>query len=313
MTKRIEEAQAILKALGLPTEQQNERAGLTLLALLNLGADKSWNAVESPLIGITPIMTFAKEQYGKSWAANTRETIRRYTIHQFLSAGLIVANPDKPDRAVNSPHNVYQVEPIALETIRSFGTEEWEDNVVAYGELRQSLASRYAKERFALRIPVQISPGQEISLSPGGQNILIRKIIEEFAPVFTPGATLIYVGDTDAKFSFFDEEALTGLGVAIEEHGKMPDVIFHFQERAWLVLVEAVTSHGPIHPQRHEELRRLFETPIAGLVFVTAFLDRQTFKSYLGEISWETEVWVADAPTHLIHFNGKRFLGPYSE
>jgi hypothetical protein len=32
---------------------------------------------------------------------------------------------------------------------------------------------------------------------------------------------------------------------------------------------------------------------------------------YLGEIAWETEVWVADAPSHLIHFNGERFLGPY--
>ena len=34
---------------------------------------------------------------------------------------------------------------------------------------------------------------------------------------------------------------------------------------------------------------------------------------YLDDISWETEVWVAESPTHLIHFNGERFLGPYEE
>ena len=313
MTEHITQAQVILCALGLPMEQQNERAALTLLALLNLSPEKSWSLVDNPRIGITPIMAFANQQYGKNWAPNTRETVRRFTIHQFLAAGLVIANPDKPDRAVNSPHTVYQIEPIARELIRTFGTLEWEDNLAAYGELRQSLVERYAQARVAQRIPVQVAQGGRILLSPGGQNILIQKIIEEFAQIFTPGATLLYVGDSDEKFSFFDLEALRALGVTIEEHGKMPDVILHFAERSWLVLVEAVTSHGPIHPQRLEELQRLFHDSLSGLVFVTAFLDRQTFKSYLAEIAWETEVWVADAPTHLIHFNGKRFLGPYSE
>jgi hypothetical protein len=41
--------------------------------------------------------------------------------------------------------------------------------------------------------------------------------------------------------------------------------------------------------------------------------DRRAMLKYLNDISWETEVWVADSPTHLIHFNGERFLGPYEE
>ena len=313
MTERIAEAQKILQALELPPEQRNERAALTLLALLNLSQDKAWNQVDNPLMGITPIMAFVSQHYDKEWAPNTRETVRRFTIHQFLAAGLVISNPDKPNRAVNSPHTVYQIEPVARELIRSFALEEWDENLAAYLELRQSLVERYAKERVARRIPIQIASGNPLSLSPGGQNVLIQKVIEDFAPIFTPGATLLYIGDTEAKFAFLDEPGLGALGVKVEEHGKMPDVILHFAERSWLVLVEAVTSHGPIHPQRHEELRRVFQNSIVGLVFVTAFLDRQTFKSYLSEIAWETEVWVADAPTHLIHFNGKRFLGPYSE
>jgi type II restriction enzyme len=102
------------------------------------------------------------------------------------------------------------------------------------------------------------------------------------------------------------------LGVTdIDSHGKMPDVVLHYPERGWLLLVESVTSHGPVDGKRHEELSRLFAKSQAGLVFVTAFPDKATYKKYAGDIAWETEVWIADAPEHMIHFNGSRFLGPY--
>ncbi len=112
---------------------------------------------------------------------------------------------------------------------------------------------------------------------------------------------------------YFDKEGLANLGVTIESHGKIPDVIIHYTEKNWLVLIEAVTSHGPIDGKRKDELKRLFSNSHAGLVFVTAFLTRGAMVRYLQEISWETEVWVADHPTHLIHFNGDRFLGPHEE
>lgn len=85
----------------------------------------------------------------------------------------------------------------------------------------------------------------------------------------------------------------------------------HHAERDWLVVIEAVMSHGPVDPKRHRELKTMFGASRAGLVFVTAFLSRQAMVAYLSEIAWETEVWVADNPSHLIHFNGERFLGPY--
>jgi hypothetical protein len=149
------------------------------------------------------------------------------------------------------------------------------------------------------------------SESPGGQNVLVKQIVEEFAPRFTPGGKLLYVGDSGEKFALFDEQALKVMGVTIESHGKMPDVIVHYTEKNWLVVVEAVTSHGPINPKRKAELVDLFRNPHVGLVLVTAFLTRKALKEYLPEISWETEVWVAESPDHMIHFNGERFLGPY--
>lgn len=91
----------------------------------------------------------------------------------------------------------------------------------------------------------------------------------------------------------------------------MPDVIIHHTSRDWLILIEAVTSHGPIDPKRKEELRHLFSGCAVGIICVTAFLTRKAMVEYLNDISWETEVWVAESPSHLIHFNGERFLGPY--
>ena len=178
---------------------------------------------------------------------------------------------------------------------------------------RETLVARYAKEREQNMIPVEIALGKQIYLSPGDHSELIRDIVESFAPRFAPGSTLVYAGDTGDNMGYFDAPLLASLGVEVDSHGKMPDVVLHFTQKNWLLLVESVTSHGPVDGKRHAELAKLFKGSTAGLVYVTAFPNRAIMGRYLGEIAWETEVWVADAPSHLIHFNGVRFLGPYEE
>jgi hypothetical protein len=308
----IEAAQQIIVSLGLPRAQQNERSALCLLALLNITPGKAWADAENPLVGITPIMDWAREHYGKEYAPNTRETFRRQSMHQFCDAGVALYNPDKPDRPVNSPKAVYQIEPSALALLRTFGTPAWHDSLAAWLAGRETLLSRYAREREQNRIPVEIAPGRQITLSPGEHSELIRAIITDFAPRFAPGSVLVYAGDTGDKWGCFDAALLVKLGVDVDSHGKMPDVVLHYTAKNWLLLVESVTSHGPVDGKRHAELARLFAGSTAGLVYVTAFPNRAVMGRYLGEIAWETEVWVADAPSHLIHFNGVRFLGPYN-
>jgi type II restriction enzyme len=309
--RKIKEALSILNDLGVPGQQQNERSALTLLSLLSLKPASKWEDATDPLMGITPMMEFFEQHYGKKYAPNTRETVRRQTVHQFIQAALIVPNPDKPSRPTNSPKAVYQIEPSVLKLIRSFEKSEWKRDLQKYLRSVDTLKKLYAREREMRRIPVRLANGQEIRLSPGGQNVLVKKIVDDFCPLFTPDGYIIYVGDTQSKWAYFDSDALALLGVQIEEHGKMPDVVVHHAEKNWLVLIEAVTSHGPVNPKRREELKTLFAGASAGLVFVTAFLDRRAMLKYLNDISWETEVWIAESPTHLIHFNGERFLGPY--
>ncbi|MFH1116314.1 MAG: BsuBI/PstI family type II restriction endonuclease [Pseudomonadota bacterium] len=307
----ISDALKALASLGMPSAQQNERSALCLLALLNLTPDKTWAQAENPLMGITPIMDWARRHYKKEYAPNTRETVRRQTVHQFVDAGIALYNPDQPIRPVNSPMTVYQIAPTTLTLLRTFGTSAWHDNLTEYLADRETLASRYAHEREQNRVPVQIAHGKKISLSPGEHSELIRAVIEDFGPRFAPGSKLVYAGDTGDKWGYFDAVLLAELGVHVDSHGKMPDVVLYDPNRNWLLLVESVTSHGPVDAKRHSELAGLFGGSTAGLVYVTAFPTRAVMGKYLNDIAWETEVWVADSPSHLIHFDGERFLGPY--
>lgn len=311
--RKIQETLTVLAALGFPRQQQNERSALTLLSLLGLKPNDTWGNSIDPLMGITPMMEFFTKYYAKEYAPNTRETVRRQTVHQFAQAALIVPNPDKPSRPTNSPKAVYQIEPSALKLLREFGKPSWDTHLSEYLQTVKTLKRLYARERDKHRIPVKLADGQEIRLSPGGQNVLVKKIIDDFCQFFTPGGQIVYVGDTQTKWAYFDSDALVSLDVEIEEHGKMPDVVVYHTEKNWLVLIEAVTSHGPVNPKRRQELKELFAGSKVGIVYVTAFLERRTMMKYLDDISWETEVWIAESPTHLIHFNGERFLGPYED
>ncbi len=307
---RIDEARQVLAALGMPRAQQNDRTALCLLALLDLTPDTDWADAQAPHVGITPVLDFSNVHYNRSYAPNTRETFRRFSMHQLVEAGIARYNPDAPSRPVNSPKAVYQVAPEALALFRTFGSAGWEPALAAFSATRRTLAAQYARERAQQQIPVQIAPGEEIRLTPGAHSELIKAVIETFAPRFVPGAKLVYAGDTGAKWGYFDEPLLAALGVRVDAHGKMPDVVLHDPERQWLVLVEAVTSHGPVDGKRRGELATLFGAATVGLVFVTAFPSRALLAKYVSKIAWETEVWVAGDPSHLIHFNGDRFLGP---
>ena len=309
--QKIDDGLKILKALGMPKGQQNERSALTLLALLDLKPSGIWDELERPLMGITPIMDYCREHYGREYAPNTRETFRRQTMHQFVEAGIALYNPDKLDRPVNSPKACYQISDEAFQAVLTFGTDNWQTTLETYLEGQETLAAKWAKHRQMQMIPVVLADGREISLTPDAHSELIKKIITEFAPRFTPGAEVIYVGDTGDNIGFLQKARLAEFGVMIDQHGKMADVVLYLKERDWLLLVESVTSHGPVDAKRHNELGVLFSDAKPSLVYVTAFPDRGVMGRYLSEISWETEVWCADAPTHPIHFNGERFLGPY--
>ena len=125
-------------------------------------------------------------------------------------------------------------------------------------------------------------------------------------------------GKRDLKYEFLDQNNLKTIKWEKLDYSE-PNYFFVKKdfadikeyEKNWLFLIEAVTSHGPVDHKRYGELNTLFQNCTAGLVFVSAFPDTKTYVKYSGVIAWETEVWMADNPSHMIHFNGSRFMGPY--
>lgn len=281
--------------------------------MLNLDPMEKWAEATAPLQGITPIIEFVRKAYGIRYAPNTRETIRDEAVKHFVEAGMLLRNPDDLNRPTNSGNTVYQVEQRALNLFHSYGTASWDSKLKSYLKSREKIRGELERERNLALIPVTLPSGEKVSLSPGGQNPLIKIVIEEFCPRFVPGGVIVYIGDAKDKFLHLDTDYLKRLGITIPAPAKMPDVVVHNSSKNWLVLIEAVTSAGPVDSKRRKELKELFSGSKAGLVFVTAFLDREMMRSFLTQISWETEVWAAEDPDHLIHFNGERFLGPYPD
>jgi type II restriction enzyme len=308
---KIEEAKEILKSLGLPPAQYNEMAALTLLAICGIKEQDSWKNATKLSMGVSNgVMNFVNENYEKSYAPNTRETFRRQVLHQFVQARIVDYNPDNPTLPVNSPRAHYALTSEALEVVKSYKTKNWNKALSHFIAEVGTLSEAYLKERKLIQIPVTLQDGTTIKLSAGKHNEIQAAIVEQFASRFANGGTLLYLGDTAKKDLHVDEQGLRDLGIPIDQHSKLPDVVIFDTKRNWLFLIEAVTSHGPVSPKRLIELEELLKDCNIGKVYVTAFPDMTEFKKHSNNIAWETEVWLMEVPDHMIHFNGDRFMGP---
>lgn len=296
--------------MGLPRAQQNDRSALTLLALLNLSPRSEWKTATKSLIRVHDVLEFVKAKYNKTYAENTRETIRRQTLHQFEQAGIAERNSDDATRPTNSPNTVYSISPQALAVISTYGTPQWGEALRGFLASQGRLVDKYQKRKSSSALTLPISGGKIITLSPGKHNKLQIKIYEDFKTRFCPNAGLLYMGDTAHKLLHIEEAELAALGVPITKHDKLPDVVLYDKAKNYLFLVEAVTAHGPVSHKRYMELEEILEKCSAARIYVSAFPDFKEFKRYANDIAWETEVWVSEVPEHMIHFNGDKFLGP---
>lgn len=316
---KLQQAKTLLVNLGLPPAQANDRSGWVLLALANIKPEDHWHQAQAPLLPTVNIMQFIREHYGKDYKPNSRETIRRQTLHQFEQARIIDRNRDDPSRATNSKDNNYSLNQPIIDIMKEYPDGDWREKIEEYKESIHNLQELYRRELDLHKIPVRLPDGTEIKLSPGSHNQLHADIVHEFCPRFIggDGGIVLYIGDTASsrneggKLMVLDTERLDALGVPPMSHDKLPDVVVYDEKREWLFLIEAVTSHGPVSPKRWFELEEALKDCKVGRVYVTAFPDKAEFRKNASELAWETEVWIADEPDHMIHFNGDRFLGPH--
>lgn len=288
--------------------------------MANIKPDDQWGNVSAPLLPTVEIMEFIRNEYSMDYKPNSRETIRRQTLHQFEQARVVDRNRDNPARPTNSKDNNYSLNQPILDILSIYPNGDWQTKVKDYKKAVPELVEQYARILDKNKIPITLPNGKVIKLSPGKHNQLHADIVHEFCSRFIgKGGRLLYIGDTASsrqeggKIMFLETDYLKSLGVPPMSHEKLPDVVVYDEEREWLFLIEAVTSHGPVSPKRWIELENAFVECTAGLVYVTAFPDRAEFRKNAADIAWETEVWIADNPDHMIHFNGDRFLGPHKK
>ena len=302
---KLDEAREFLMNVGMPKAQQADICALSILAMAGIKPDSDWKDATNEWIRIHDIIAFANKHYGTTYAENSRETFRKQAMHRFRTAALIEDN----GKATNSPNYRYRITDETLKVLRAWGSNSAEKQMNRFLAYHEKLVDIYASKKKMTMMPVKIN-GLDFQFSTGKHNELQKAIIEEFAPRFAPSSECLYVGDTTQKDLVKNVNKLKKLGFSITLHDKMPDVVLYREEEDWIYFVESVTSVGPMDPKRILEITDMTKDVKSGKIFVTAFLDFATYKKFADSLAWETEVWIADMPDHMIHLNGDRFLGP---
>jgi len=302
---KIEEAREFLAIIGMPKAQQADICALSILAMAGIKPDNEWETASNEWIRIHDIIAFVNKYYGTSYAENSRETFRKQAMHRFRTAALIEDN----GKSTNSPNYRYRITAEALQVLKALGGSNAKIQINQFLAYHEKLIDIYASKKKMTMMPVKIN-GANFQFSAGKHNELQKAILEEFAPRFAPGSECLYVGDTVEKDLVKNVEKLRGLGFAITLHDKMPDVVLYRDDEDWIYFIESVTSVGPMDPKRIIEISEMTKNVKSGKIFVTAFLDFTTYRKFADTIAWETEVWIADMPDHMIHLNGDKFLGP---
>ena len=299
----ITETRELLAALGLPKAQQSDICVLTVLGMADIKPETDWSEATNNWLRIHDIIQFANANYPVSYAENSRETFRKQALHHFRTAAIVEDN----GKSTNSPNYRWRLTREFVNILQNIGITD--APLKAFLSNHERLVDIYASKKIMEKMPVKIN-GQDFTFSPGSHNELQKAIIEEFAPRFAPGSECLYVGDTTEKDLVKNVAKLRELGFEITLHDKMPDVVLYREDKDWIYFVESVTSVGPMDPKRLVEIGQMTGNVTSGMIFVTAFLDFKTFKKFSEKLAWETEVWIADMPDHMIHLNGDKFLGP---
>jgi DNA (cytosine-5)-methyltransferase 1 len=319
LVKLFNESLLILSKLGIPLDglkpRELEKMAMAFLAVADVKRSGDWIKTRiregKDTLKSRDIIAYLNAHFEEKISMGSYDDIRRKDLKLPVVAGIIIASANKPNAARNDPTRGYSLSLEYVELIKRFGQPDWAEAMEEFMADRPTLAERLDTARQIEIVPIKLPDGQTVQFSPGEHNLLQKAIIEQFLPRYGFGAEVLYVGDTAKKFLIRDEPKLKSLKFFELEHGELPDVVAYSSKKNWLFLIEAVHSSGPISSLRLLELKRLAKSCTADIVFITAFLNRDTFRKFAPDIAWETEVWIADAPDHMVHFDGDKFLGPY--
>ena len=305
----------IFQKIGIPiddTDRRVERMAKACLAVGNI--KKSFTEAISiecqKFVRTRDIIAFENESYGENISSGSYDDIRRKDLRLLVEAGIVVNSSFTEEQATNNPSRGYALSKSFVELLHSYGSQEWEEQLAVYLNEIKSLKEELERRRNLKKVPVTLPGGKKINLSYGEHNNLQKEIIETFLPLFGFGAEVLYIGDTDDKYLHLEEVELKRIKFFVLEHEELPDVVAYSHEKNLLYLIEAYHSTGGWNEIRVRKIKKKLEESgcTANVVFFTAFETKAAFKQKAKDIAWETEVWIAESPEHLVHFNGYKFL-----
>ena len=312
--KIINEALEILDSVGIPLNSKTERAmeKMAVCFLAVAGVKKDWSkAIENANFKSRDIIKIVNENFEENISPGSYDDIRRKDLKLLVLADIIINSGVNKRSATNDPTRGYALHPDFKNIIVKYKTTDWKISLKNFNENKPSLAEILSRKRNLEQIPVKLPSGKPLELSLGEHNVLQKEIVEQFLPRFGSDCSVLYIGDTSNKSLHMEIEELKKLNFFELSHDELPDLIAYSKKNNWLYLIEAVHSSGPMSEIRVHQLKKLLKDSKAELIFVTAFLNRAEFRKWVMDVAWETEVWIADNPDHMIHFNGHKFLGAY--
>jgi BsuBI/PstI restriction endonuclease domain/BsuBI/PstI restriction endonuclease HTH domain len=314
--KLILEALDILGSTGIPFDKKSPRA-LQCMAMAFLavaGIKKSWKEAKGQKdnrhLKTRDIIKFINENYEENISSGSYDDIRRKHLKLPVLADLILNSANNPSAATNDPTRGYTLSNDFKTLVGFYNTKDWTIKLKLFNKNKPSIDELLKRKRNITKIPVVLPGNKRLELSQGAHNQLQREIIEEFLPRYGNGCEVLYIGDTTNKYLVREDKKLLDLGFFELSHDSLPDIVAYDSKKNWLYLIEAFYSTGSMSEERIFELKKSLKKCKADLIFITAFTSKSDFKNNATEIGWESEVWTADSPDHMIHFNGHKFLGP---
>lgn len=290
---------SILEGIGFPKQYSNEQTAISIMALQDRtprpGLIKGHNCLAEGA-RITDIINYARNDLGKNYAENTRESIRKNSLKHLVDFGLAHVNKDDPKRAVNSGKTNYTLVEEFSELLQLQESPEllsqkmlsFTDEITVN---RQTYLAELQQHDILINVPFT---NTIIPYSPGDHNVIAKLIVEEIFKENKQEIHLAYLGDTKDKSKYLDRELLERLRISIDQHAKLPDVIGVDLIKGEVLIFEAVASSGPVDNLRKKELELLFAKCPYPLRMATVFLKRSIFQKYSNNIAPGTTVYVIE-------------------
>lgn len=258
------------------------------------------------------IIAFENKYYGENISSGSYDDIRRHDLAVLVDMGLVINSSSLEKQATNNPMRGYALSPLFASLVKQFGKASWDGALQMFMENSGFQKKIIQRKNNLEKVKITLPSGKVLELSPGGHNELQKAVVEVFLKKFGLGSQVLYIGDTKSKFLFKDEETLNAIHFFDLKHDLLPDIVAFSKEKNVVFLIEAVYSSGPMSDSRVAKLKELLKECNCEKIFVTAFPNKRKFQSLVSEIAWESEVWIAEAPDHMIHFNGSKFLKIHS-